>query len=433
MSIDRMPVMLWSSMTMSWSVIFAMPALTVALVLLELDRRWGFAFFGADRGGSPMLWQHLFWVFGHPWVYIVFLPATGMLSMIIPTFSRRPLVGHTFVVLATVATGLLGFGVWVHHMFATGLPQVSVGFFSAASMTVSIPSAVQIIAWITTMWHGRVVLRTAMLFAIGFIAQFVIGGISGVMTAVVPFDWQATDNYFVVAHLHYVLAGGTLFAVFSALYCWFPKMTGRLLDERVGKLSFWVMFVGFNLAFFPMHIAGLLGMARRVYTYLPGLGLDEVNMLSTVGAVIFAAGTLVTLYNVVQSSFGGVPAGPDPWGGPTLEWAASSPPAPYDFARMPVVHSRDPLWDDGVEAGPAYDEARLTPRTSPLDAELEAVIELPAQSVWTLVISLALLGFFTGVLVRLWWLMIAGGVLTLISMVRWMWPAPSRVLSTEGR
>jgi heme/copper-type cytochrome/quinol oxidase subunit 1 len=300
-------------------------------------------------------------------------------------------------------------------------------------MTVSIPSAVQIIAWITTMWHGRVVLRTAMLFAIGFIAQFVIGGISGVMTAVVPFDWQATDNYFVVAHLHYVLAGGTLFAVFSALYCWFPKMTGRLLDERVGKLSFWVMFVGFNLAFFPMHIAGLLGMARRVYTYLPGLGLDEVNMLSTVGAVIFAAGTLVTLYNVVQSSFGGVPAGPDPWGGPTLEWAASSPPAPYDFARMPVVHSRDPLWDDGVEAGPAYDEARLTPRTSPLDAELEAVIELPAQSVWTLVISLALLGFFTGVLVRLWWLMIAGGVLTLISMVRWMWPAPSRVLSTEGR
>jgi cytochrome c oxidase subunit I len=432
MSIDRMPVMLWSSMTMSWSVIFAMPALTVALVLLELDRRWGFAFFGVARGGSPMLWQHLFWVFGHPWVYIVFLPATGMLSMIIPTFSRRPLVGHTFVVLATVATGLLGFGVWVHHMFATGLPQVSVGFFSAASMTVSIPSAVQIVAWITTMWHGRVVLRTAMLFAIGFIVQFVIGGISGVMTAVVPFDWQATDNYFVVAHLHYVLAGGTLFAVFSALYCWFPKMTGRLMDERVGKVSFWVMFVGFNLAFFPMHIAGLLGMARRVYTYMPGLGLDVANMLSTVGAVVFAAGTLITLYNVVQSNFGSALAGPDPWGGSTLEWAASSPPEPYDFARMPVVHSRDPLWDDGVEAGPAYDSARLTPRTSPLDAELEAVIELPAENVWTLVISLALLAFFTGVLVRMWWLMIAGAILTLASMARWMWPVHARVLPTEA-
>jgi cytochrome c oxidase subunit 1/cytochrome c oxidase subunit I+III len=432
MSIDRMPVMLWSSMTMSWSVIFAMPALTVALVLLELDRRWNFAFFGIEKGGSPMLWQHLFWVFGHPWVYIVFLPATGMLSMIIPTFSRRPLVGHTFVVLATVATGLLGFGVWVHHMFATGLPQVSVGFFSAASMTVSIPSAVQIIAWITTMWHGRVVLRTAMLFAIGFIVQFVIGGISGVMTAVVPFDWQATDNYFVVAHLHYVLAGGTLFAVFSALYYWFPKMTGRLLNERAGKVSFWVMFIGFNLAFFPMHIAGLLGMARRVYTYAPGLGLDAANMVSTIGAVVFALGTLITLYNVVQANVAGAIAGPDPWGGATLEWATSSPPQSYDFARMPVVHSRDPLWDEGLEPGPAYDEARLTPRTSPLDAELEAVIELPAQNVWTLVISLALLVFFSGVLVRIWWLMIIGGVLTLISMARWMWPVHRSVLTTEA-
>jgi cytochrome c oxidase subunit I len=432
MSIDRMPVMLWSSMTMSWSVIFALPALSVALVLLELDRRWNFAFFGIEKGGSPMLWQHLFWVFGHPWVYIVFLPATGMLSMIIPTFSRRPLVGHTFVVLATVATGLLGFGVWVHHMFATGLPQVSVGFFSAASMTVSIPSAVQIIAWITTMWHGRVVLRTAMLFAIGFIVQFVIGGISGVMTAVVPFDWQATDNYFVVAHLHYVLAGGTLFAVFSALYYWFPKMTGRLLNERVGKVSFWVMFIGFNVAFFPMHIAGLLGMARRVYTYAPGLGLDAANMVSTIGAVVFALGTLITLYNVVQSNVAGAIAGPDPWGGATLEWATSSPPESYDFARMPMVRSREPLWDDGLEAGPAYDEARLTPRTSPLDAELEAVIELPAQNVWTLVISLALLVFFSGVLVRIWWLMIIGGVLTLISMARWMWPVHRSVLTTEA-
>ena len=431
MSIDRMPVMLWSSMTMSWSVIFAMPALTVALVFLELDRRWGFSFFGVAGGGDPMLWQHLFWVFGHPWVYIVFLPATGMLSMIIPTFSRRPLVGHTFVVLATVATGLLGFGVWVHHMFATGLPQVSVGFFSAASMTVSIPSAVQIIAWITTMWHGRVVLRTAMLFAIGFIVQFVIGGISGVMTAVVPFDWQATDNYFVVAHIHYVLAGGTLFAVFSALYYWFPKMTGRLMDERIGKASFWVMFLGFNLAFFPMHIAGLLGMARRVYTYAPGLGLDTSNMLSTIGALVFALGTLVTLYNVVHSLYAGEAADANPWGGATLEWATTSPPQHYDFARMPVVHSRDPLWDDGVEAGPAYDEARLTPRTSPLDAELEAVIELPAQNVWTLVISLALLGFFTGVLMRVAWLMMAGGVVTLISLARWMWPKHDHVLETE--
>jgi cytochrome c oxidase subunit I len=431
MSLDRMPVMLWSSMTMSFSVIFAMPALTAALVFLELDRRWQFAFFDVRAGGTPMLWQHLFWVFGHPWVYIVFLPATGMLSMIIPVFSRRPLVGHNFVVLATVATGLVGFGVWVHHMFVTGLPQISVAFFSAASMTVSIPSAVQIVAWIATMWHGRVVLRTAMWFAIGFIVQFVIGGISGVMTAVVPFDWQAHDNYFVVAHIHYVLAGGTLFAVFAALYYWFPKMTGRLMSEGTGKLSFWVMFVGFNLAFFPMHIAGLLGMARRVYTYLPGLGLETTNMLSTIGAFVFALGTLITLYNVVRSRFDGAIAGPNPWGGNTLEWATSSPPGPYDFARMPVVHSRDPLWDSGLAAGPVYDEARLTPRTSALDAELEAVIELPGHDLWTLVISVALLGFFTGVLVRVGWLMVAGGALTLISMARWMWPTHGRVLTTE--
>jgi heme/copper-type cytochrome/quinol oxidase subunit 1 len=298
-------------------------------------------------------------------------------------------------------------------------------------MTVSIPSAVQIIAWITTMWHGRVALRTPMLFAIGFIVQFVIGGISGVMTAVVPFDWQATDNHFVVAHLHYVLAGGTLFAVFSALYYWFPKMTGRLLDERVGRASFWVMFVGFNVAFFPMHIAGLLGMPRRVYTFAPGLGLDWPNMLSTIGTMVFALGSLVTLYNVVWSALGGRVAAANPWGGATLEWATTSPPAPYDFARMPVVSSRDPLWDGGVEAGPAWDDGRLTPRTSPLDAELEGVIELPSPNVWTLVISLAMLGFFTGVLVRMAWLMAIGGAVTLLSLARWMWPTHAHVLGTE--
>ncbi|MGH7523698.1 MAG: cytochrome c oxidase subunit I [Gemmatimonadales bacterium] len=432
MSIDRMPLFLWSSLTTSVAVVFAMPALTVALLFLELERRWHFVFFDPHWGGTPLLWQHLFWVFGHPWVYIVFLPATGMLSMIIPVFSRRPMVGHNYVALATVATGLAGFGVWVHHMFVTGLPQVSVSFFSAGSMVVSIPSAVQIFAWIATMWYGRVVLKTPMLFALGFIVQFVIGGISGVMTAVVPFDWQGHDTYFVVAHLHYVLAGGSLFGAFAALYYWFPKFTGRMLDEARGRVSFWVMFAGFNLAFFPMHIAGLLGMARRVYTYLPGLGLDTVNMVSTVGAIVFTAGILITLFNIVQSRRSGQQAGANPWDAGTLEWAAASPPAPYNFARMPVVYGAHPLWESAVRGGPAYDQRRLTPRTTPLDAHLEALVELPKQNVWALVASLTLLALSAGLLVRNVWVIVFGAVLTLLAMARWMWPVHAHPLETEA-
>lgn len=423
MSIDRMPLFLWSSLTASFSVVFAMPALTAALVLLALERQWHFVFFNPALGGHPLLWQHLFWVFGHPWVYIVFLPATGMLSMIIPVFSRRPMVGHSFVALATVSTGLAGFGVWVHHMFATGLPQLSLTFFSAGSMTVSIPSAVQIVAWITTMWYGRVVLKTPMLYALGFIVQFVIGGISGVMTASVPFDWQATDTYFIVAHLHYVLAGGSLFAVLAGLYYWYPKMTGRLLHERLGQASFWVTFVGFNVAFFPMHVSGLLGMPRRVYTYAAGLGWETPNMLSTVGTLLLAIGLGLTLWNVVRSLFAGAPAGENPWHGNTLEWATSSPPEHYNFAHIPLVKSRDPLWRNDVDAGPAYAEARLTPKTSALDGALERAIVMPTPHVQTLVLPLALLVFFAGLLVRWNLLAVLGGIVSLLSMALWMWPA----------
>jgi cytochrome c oxidase subunit 1/cytochrome c oxidase subunit I+III len=432
MSIARMPLMMWSSLTMSASVVFAMPALTAALGMLELERHWNFVFFQSQYGGTPLLWQHLFWIFGHPWVYIVFLPATGMLSMVIPTFSRRPMVGHSFIALATVATGLVGFGVWVHHMFATGLPQLSMSFFSAASMTVSIPSAIQIVAWITTMFFGRVVFKTPMLFAIAFIVQFVIGGISGVMTAAVPFDWQVTDTYFVVAHIHYVLAGGTVFGVLAAVYYWYPKMFGRMLSERLGQLSFWTMFVGFNVGFFPMHISGMLGMLRRVYTYQPGLGLELWNLLSTIGAYIFAIGLAMTLWNVIQSRFAGEIAGPNPWGAATLEWLAASPPEHYNFGNVPVVTSREPLWDGGVLAGPAFDEGRLSPRTSVLDAQLENVVELPNDNVWTVIMSLALLGTFSGLLVR--WNLFAAicGAIAFLSCARWMWPLQSKVMETEA-
>jgi cytochrome c oxidase subunit 1/cytochrome c oxidase subunit I+III len=432
MSIDRMPLMLWSSLTMSVSVVFAMPALTAALCMLELARHWDFTFFDPRFGGSPLLWQHLFWIFGHPWVYIVFLPATGMLSMIVPTFSRRPMVGHSLIALATVTTGFVGFGVWVHHMFATGLPQLSMSFFGAASMTVSIPSAIQIVAWIVTMWYGRVVYATPMLFAIAFIVQFVIGGISGVMTAAVPFDWQATDTYFVVAHIHYVLAGGTLFGVLAALYYWFPKMFGYMLSERLGRLSFWLLFIGFNVGFFPMHIAGLLGMPRRVYTYQSGLGLETSNLISTIGVCVFALGLLVTLWNFVRSRAAGVAAGPNPWGAATLEWATDSPPDDFNFASIPIVTSREPLWTDGVLPGPSYDDARLSPITSVLDAQLEHQVELPGDNIWTVVAAIALLGTFSALLVRWHWTAIVCGVIALLSVARWMWPLPARVMETEA-
>ncbi|HEX3928450.1 MAG TPA: cytochrome c oxidase subunit I [Gemmatimonadales bacterium] len=432
MSVDRMPLVLWSSLTTSLAVLFAMPALTAGLLLLELERRWHFVFFAPGGGGSPLLWQHLFWVFGHPWVYIVFLPATGMLSMVIPTFCRRPMVAPHLVALATMATGLAGFGVWVHHMFATGIPQVSVDFFSAGSMVVSIPSGVQIFAWLATMWYGRVQLATPMLFALAFIVQFVLGGLSGVMTAVVPFDWQAHDTYFVVAHIHYVLAGGSMFAVFAAAYYWFPKMTGRMLSERLGKWSFWVMFAGFNLGFFPMHIAGLLGMPRRVYTYLPGLGLDTVNLLSTVGVLVFMAGTLITLWNMVRSRRHGALAGDDPWHANTLEWATASPPEPYNFARIPLVQSRDPLWDGGVTVGPALDDGRQTPRTTPLDATWETAVQLPRQNAWTLILSLVLFAACFGALVRNRWVMAVCLAIVVLSVGRWLWPYQRQLLETEA-
>lgn len=431
MSIDRMPLFLWSSLMMSVSVIFAMPALSAALVFLELERHWHFVFFDPQFGGSAMLWQHLFWVFGHPWVYIVFLPATGMLSMVIPTFSRRPMVGHTFVAVATVITGLVGFGVWVHHMFAIGMSHLSMSFFGAASITISIPSAIQIFAWLATMYYGRVVFATPMLFAIGFIAQFVIGGISGVMSAAVPFDWQATDTYFVVAHIHYVLAGGTVFGVFAAIYYWYPKMFGHLLDERLGRWSFWLMFVGFNVAFFPMHISGLLGMPRRVYTYPSSPTLDTANLISTIGAYVFAVGIAVTLWNVIRSRVAGTAAGPNPWGAGTLEWMTESPPETYNFARIPLVSGRDPLWTNTVADGPPFDEERQTPRTSTLDANLEMPIELPEDNYWAVATSVTLLVAFAALLARWYWVFGVALAITLLGSARWMWPMQRKLAETD--
>ena len=434
MSLNRVPILLWGTLTTAVMSLFAVPALTVACAFLFLDRRLGLHFFDAAAGGHPLLWQHLFWIFGHPWVYIVVLPAMGMVSDILPVFCRRPLAGYTYVALATVSTGILGFGVWVHHMFATGLPPMALSFFSAASMVIAIPSAVAVAAWTATIWHGRVVVTTSFLFMAGFVVLFVIGGVSGVMTASVPFDQQLTDTYFVVAHLHYVLVGINVFPVIGAVYFWFPKFTGRMMNERLGRWNFWLMFLAFNLGFFPMHIAGLLGMPRRVYTYPAGLGWDAANLVTTFGAYAFALGVLLFFINALWSLRRGARASANPWDAATLEWSVPSPPPAYNFEVLPIVESRHPLWESRLgpdmphhsdfTGGPVLDEGRETLQTTPLDAETGLVLTMPEDSIWPFVVGVALLALFYGLLSAS---ATTAGVSTLLLVVAingWLWPEP---------
>jgi cytochrome c oxidase subunit I len=430
MAISRMPLFLYSTLTVSWSIVFSLPALTAALAMLELDRRWGTHFFDVHQGGSVLLWQQLFWFFGHPWVYIIFLPATGMISMLLPVFARRPIVGYSYVALSTVLTGLVGFGVWVHHMFATGEPQMAMSFFSAASMTISIFSAVQVLAWVGTLATGTPVLTTAMLFALGFIALFVIGGLNGIVTAVIPFDWQLTDTYFVVAHLHYVLVGANVFPVFAAFYYWLPKITGRMLGERLGKWSFWVMFAGFNMTFFPMHIAGLLGMPRRVYTYPAGLGWSSWNLTATIGTYVLTAGILLSVINVLRSRYG-AHAGRNPWNADSLEWDTESPPAVYGSELIPAVATRHPLWDEFDEhEDPAHDRAldheRVTLMTSVLDAEPIALAKMPDDTATPLYLGLALSAMFAALLIKALWIALGAVAIALFTAGAWLWPEPER-------
>jgi cytochrome c oxidase subunit I len=427
MAISKMPLFLYSTLTVSWVTVFAQPALTAANIFLELDRRWGTHFFDPAHGGNPVLWQQVFWFFGHPWVYIIFLPATGMISMIIPTFSRRPIVGYAYVAIATVLTGVVGFGVWVHHMFAVGMGHMAMSFFSAASMTISLMTTVQIFAWLATIWKGRPVLTTAMHFALGFVALIVVGGLSGIVTAMIPVDWQMTDTYFVVAHIHYVLVGANMFPVFAAIYYWYPKMTGRMLNEMLGKVSFWIIFIGFNLAFFPMHILGIIGMPRRIYTYPIALGWDSMNMLMTIGAFILAFGVLLTIINVFQSLKSGRIAGKNPWGADTLEWSTDSPPAAYGSVHIPTVISRHPLWDEHDEEDDPngeriLDRDRLTFSSSWLDAEISAVARMPEDSILPLLLAL---GFFVicGALIFQWmWTTLGAMIFCLLIAAIWFWP-----------
>ncbi len=345
MTMRRLPLFVWMTFVNSFLILFALPALNAALIMLLADRLLQAHFFDPAQGGSPLLWQHYFWIFGHPEVYIMVLPAFGMISEIIPVFSRRPIFGYGFVAASTVAIAFLSYGVWVHHMFAVALGRIFLSVFAASSMLIAVPTGVKIFNWAATMVGGSIRLTTAMLFAIAFLLEFTVGGLSGVGFAVVPIDWQLTDTYFVVAHFHYVLFGGTAFALFAGAYYWFPKISGKMLNESMGRWNFWLVVIGFNLTFFVQHFLGLLGMPRRVYTYpnLPWWGV--LNMISTFGAVILAFGVLLFCANVLVSLIFGAEAGSDPWDAWTLEWAAGSPPSPENFDRVPPVRSRRPLWD----------------------------------------------------------------------------------------
>src|SRR5438874_1194248 len=345
MTINRMPLFTWMTLITAFLLLFAIPSLTAASVLELLDRHLGAHFYQFAAGGDPLLWQHLFWSFGHPEVYILILPAFGMISEVLPVFSRKPIFGYTFIAWSGVAIGFLSFTVWAHHMFAVGLPPIAQAFFATSTTLIAIPTAVKIFNWIATIALGKVSLKVPMLFALGFIAMFLIGGLNGAALAVVPFDYQVTDTYFVISHLHYVLFGGTVFGVFGGMYYWFPKMTGKLLNERLGQLHFWLMLIGVNLAFFPMHNLGLLGMPRRVYTYPANLGWNELNLLSSIGAFTIGLSIMVFLFNLVTTLKNGQPAGEDPWDAHTLEWDTSSPPVHYNFLTIPTVRSRRPFYD----------------------------------------------------------------------------------------
>ncbi|MBL4833161.1 MAG: cytochrome c oxidase subunit I [Pseudomonas sp.] len=426
MSLDRMPLFVWAILVMSFMIIFAMPPVMTASVLLMLDRTLDMQFFVVAGGGEPLLWQHLFWFFGHPEVYIILVPALGMISMIITTFTRRPIFGYTAMVLSLVAIGFVSFGLWVHHMFTTGLPHLGLSFFTAASAMITIPSGVQIFCWIATLWGARIRFATPMLFILGFFAIFVIGGLTGVMVASIPFDTQVHDTYFVVAHFHYVLIGGAVLPLFGAIYYWYPKMTGRMMSERLGRWSFWLIFAGMNLTFFPMHQLGLEGMPRRVYTYLEIMGWGSLNLFVTGGAFILASGFALSFWNMFNSRTRGITAGPNPWQADSLEWATASPPANYNFRYIPVVRSRTPIWDDEEKderhlVTGLSDERREILLTTILDAEPQGVLILPSPTLWPFFLAITVAIGFIGIIFSPWWF-VFGFFLSFFMIVGWLWP-----------
>ncbi|MBS8241547.1 cytochrome c oxidase subunit I [Marinobacter lipolyticus] len=431
MSLNRMPIFCWYILAMALMIVFGFPPLILGSVLLELERAGGMVFFNTTGGGDPLLWQHLFWLFGHPEVYIIFLPAAGIVSTLIPVFARHPLVGYQWIVLAIVTMGFVSFGLWVHHMFTVGIPHLAQAFFSVASMLVAVPTAIQIFAWLATLWQGRVVFDLPMLWIVGFLVVFVCGGLTGVMLALVPFNWQVHDTHFVVAHLHYVLVGGMLFPLVAGFYYWLPHISGRMPSYQRGRWGFWLFFGGFNLTFLLMHLTGLLGMPRRVYTYESGLGWDWLNLLSSLGSFIMAIGVAVIIIDIFLHFRFGASATRNPWGADTLEWAIPMPVNSYNFLSMPEVSSRHPLWHtpeltDRISAGEyGLADARHGRReiylSDAVNGHVSAIVPLPSNSWLPMVTAGALAIVCLGLLLKAYYVALAAALMSLTVILRWSW------------
>ena len=431
MALHQMPIYAWYILVMAGMIVVGFPPLILGSILLELERAAGLPFFDPSRGGDPLLWQHLFWLFGHPEVYIIFLPAAGIVSTLLPVFCGRPLVGYRWVVLSVLATGFISFGLWVHHMFTVGIPQLALAFFSAASMLVAIPTGVQVFAWLATLWLGKPRYQVPMLWLVGFLVIFVAGGLTGVMLALVPFDWQVHDTHFVVAHMHYVLVGGMFFPLMAGLYYWMPHFSGRLPSERLGRWGFWLVFIGFNMTFLVMHWTGLLGMPRRVYTYDSGLGWDWPNLVSSVGSFVMATGIATTLLDLLLHVRVGKRAQSNPWQADTLEWATTLPPASYNFNSLPDVKNRHPLWREpglpqsiaeGRHALVAIGHGRReTWGVDALTGRARDIIHLPGNSWLPLIAALLLAGLCLSLLVKLYGLALGLSGVILAVLLLWSW------------
>jgi cytochrome c oxidase subunit I+III len=428
MSFNRLPLFCFAFLAASFGLLFALPALSADAIFLFLDRNVGTHFFDPSHGGVALLWQHLFWIFGHPEVYILIVPAFGIATSIIPAFTQRRLVAFPLVAIAELLVVFIGFGVWAHHMFATGMSTVSLIFFAGASAMVVIPSTIQVFAWCMSFVLGVARFKTPLLFIAGFIFMFVAGGLTGIMFVAIPFDQQVTDTYFIIAHFHYIIFGAAVFPIFGGMYYWFPKVTGKMYFERAGQISFWLIFLGTNLLFFPMHIVGLLGMTRRVYTYPDNLGWTGYNLVETIGGYVTLVGILLLFGNLVRSYFRGPPAGPDPWRGPTLEWATSSPPPEYDFAVIPKVSSAYPNWDQEdreedrrrlAQGMFVLDAGNEQVEVTPVDARFSAVVQMPHGSPWPIVLALCLSLVFVMLLLQQYGAAGLIGILCLLTLVGW--------------
>ncbi|GHE19855.1 cytochrome ubiquinol oxidase subunit I [Halomonas urumqiensis] len=431
MALHRMPLFAWYILAMALMIVVGFPPLILGSVLLELERAVGMPFFAVAGGGDPVLWQHLFWLFGHPEVYIIFLPAAGIVSTLIPVFAGRPMVGYGWIVASILITGFISFGLWVHHMFTVGIPQLAQAFFSAASMLVAVPTAIQVFVWLTTLWLGRPRMTLPMLWVLGFLVIFVCGGLTGVMLALVPFNWQVHDTHFVVAHMHYVLVGGMFFPLMAGLYYWLPLVTGRMPSESLGRLGFWLTFSGFNLTFLIMHWTGLLGMPRRIASYESAMGWDIYNLISSVGGFMMSAGIAVVLLDLALHGRFGRLAPRNPWCADTLEWAVATPPTSYTFASLPQVTSRHPLWEfpqlgesirlgEHERAGAPHGRRELL-GTDPLTGRVREIIHLPGNSVWPLAAALVLAVVCISLLVRLYPLALVAFVVAACMLLRWSW------------